>query len=257
MNTSFSIHGVKTGLLRPGDDITERIIRAAEGDCGIEDGDIIVIAESALASAEDRIISLADVIPGREAEKYAEEHSMDPRVAEIVISESDEIIGGIPGFLLCIKDDTLLPNAGVDGSNTPEGTIVPLPADPNGSASRIKGGIREKTGSDVAVLIIDSRTHAMRLGVSGVTIGCSGMNAVTDCRGKNDLYGRTLEVTRRAVGDCIASAAELVMGEADECIPVVIIRGLSDLVGEGDGIETIAPDECLFMGAMMKKTRDA
>ncbi|MBR1368834.1 F420-dependent oxidoreductase [Methanocalculus chunghsingensis] len=250
MNTSFSAYGCRTGLIAPGDDIVDRIIRSAPEE--IRDGDIITIAESALATAEGRVIRLADVTPSAEALRYGERYQMDPRVAEVVISESDEIVGGIPGYLLCIRNGTLLPNAGVDGSNAPDGTIIPLPADADASARRIRQEIRDRTGREVAVLIIDSRTHAMRLGVSGVTIGCSGMEAVTDCRGRRDLFGRSLEVTRRAVGDCIASAAELLMGEADECIPVVIIRGLRELVGEGEGIETIAPDECLFMGAMRK-----
>jgi coenzyme F420-0:L-glutamate ligase len=242
-----------TGLIEPGDDMTDRILRSAGEAGGIQDGDIIVIAESALATAEGRVIRLSDVTPSKEAITYAERYQMDPRVAEVVISESDEVIGGIPGFLLCLKDGTLLPNAGVDGSNAPDGTIIPLPADPNASAARIRGEILERTKKSVAVLVIDSRTHAMRLGVSGVTIGCSGMEAVSDCRGQKDLFGRTLEVTRRAIGDCIASTAELLMGEADECIPVVIVRGLGIAIGTGEGIETIAPDECLFMGAMTRR----
>ncbi|HIJ06202.1 MAG: F420-dependent oxidoreductase [Methanomicrobiales archaeon 53_19] len=255
MSISFSAFGCKTGLIKPGDDLIGRIL-ASVGEAGeIRDGDIIVIAESALATAEGRVIRLSDVTPSDDALRYGERYAMDPRVAEVVISESDEVIGGIPGFLLCLKDGTLLPNAGVDGSNAPEGTIIPLPHDPNASAYRIRNEIFERTNRKVAVLVIDSRTHAMRLGVSGVTIGCSGMAVIGDCRGTKDLFGRKLMVTRRAVGDCIASAAELLMGEADEAIPVVIVRGLDNLVGEGEGIETIAPDECLFMGAVRKMER--
>jgi coenzyme F420-0:L-glutamate ligase len=253
MIQSLTAYGCMTGLIEPGDDMTDRILRSAGEAGGIQDGDIIVIAESALATAEGRVIRLSDVTPSKEAVTYAERYQMDPRVAEVVISESDEVIGGIPGFLLCLKDGTLLPNAGVDGSNAPDGTIIPLPADPNASAARIRGEILERTKKSVAVLVIDSRTHAMRLGVSGVTIGCSGMEAVSDCRGQRDLFGRTLEVTRRAIGDCIASTAELLMGEANECIPVVIVRGLGIAIGTGEGIETIAPDECLFMGAMTRR----
>ncbi|MCQ1539382.1 coenzyme F420-0:L-glutamate ligase [Methanocalculus taiwanensis] len=253
--TSYTVYGCKTGLIKPGDDIVEHILGSAGEVDGILDGDIIVIAESALATAEGRVIRLEEVTPSKEAMQYAMRFGMDPRVAEVVISESDEVIGGIPGFLLCLKDGTLLPNAGVDGSNAPEGTIIPLPGDPNGSASQIRAEIGKRSGKNVGVLIIDSRTHAMRLGVSGVTIGCSGIAAVSDCRGRKDLFGRELEVTRRAVGDCIASAAELLMGEADECIPVVLVRGLDIIIGDGEGIETIAPDECLFMGAFRKTGR--
>ncbi|MDO9538542.1 MAG: coenzyme F420-0:L-glutamate ligase [Methanocalculus sp.] len=253
MKQALTAYSCMTGLIEPGDDMTDRIIGSAGEAGGIQDGDIIVIAESALATAEGRVIRLSDVTPSKEAVTYAERYQMDPRVAEVVISESDKVIGGIPGFLLCLKDGTLLPNAGVDGSNAPDGTIIPLPADPNASAARIREEIFERAKKSVAVLVIDSRTHAMRLGVSGVTIGCSGMDAVSDCRGQKDLFGRTLEVTRRAIGDCIASTAELLMGEANECIPVVIVRGLDIAIGSGEGIETIAPDECLFMGAMMRR----
>lgn len=252
MSTSFTVFGCKTGLIKTGDDIVNHIINSSHEAGGIQDGDIIVIAESALATAEGRVIRLEEVTPSGEAIRYAERFGMDPRVAEVVISESDEVIGGIPGFLLCLKDGTLLPNAGVDGSNAPEGTIIPLPEDPNASACRIKAEIWKRAGKSIGVLIIDSRTHAMRLGVSGVTIGCCGIAAVGDCRGRQDLFGRPLEVTRRAVGDCIASAAELLMGEADECIPVVLVRGLDIEIGEEEGIETIAPEECLFMGAVRK-----
>ncbi|MCK7490346.1 MAG: coenzyme F420-0:L-glutamate ligase [Anaerotruncus sp.] len=105
----------------------------------------------------------------------------------------------------------------------------------------------------MGVIIADSRTHAMRLGCSGVAIGCAGITAVIDDRGRSDLFGRKLEVTKRAVADNIASAAELVMGEADECTPAAIIRGLGMPIGDQIGIETIAAEECLFMGVFRKQ----
>ena len=102
----------------------------------------------------------------------------------------------------------------------------------------------------MGVIIADSRTHAMRLGCSGVAIGCAGINAVIDDRGRSDLFGRKLEVTKRAVADNIVSAAELVMGEADECTPAAIIRGIGLPISDQVGIESIAADECLFMGVL-------
>ncbi len=108
------------------------------------------------------------------------------------------------------------------------------------------------TGVKVGVIIADSRTHAMRLGCSGVAIGSAGITAVIDDRGRSDLFGRKLEVTKRAVADNIVSAAELVMGEADECTPAAIIRGIGIPIGDQIGIESIAADECLFMGVFRK-----
>ena len=108
------------------------------------------------------------------------------------------------------------------------------------------------TGIAVAVLIIDSRTHPMRYGCSGVAIGCSGIPAVVDERGRTDLFGRKLKVTRRAIADNIASAAELLMGEADEGIPAVLVRGLALPMGDHEGIEQISAEDCLFMGIISR-----
>ena len=177
---------------------------------------------------------------------------MDPRTVEVVLRESDSIVGGIPGFLLCMKHGTLLPNAGVDASNAPLGCVTPLPENPDHSALTIKHAIEDLTGARIGVIIADSRTHAMRRGCSGVAIGNAGISAVIDDRGRSDLFGRRLEVTQRAVADNIASAAELVMGEADECIPAAIIRGLGMPIDDQTGIESIAAEECLFMGVFRK-----
>ncbi|HJJ55638.1 MAG TPA: coenzyme F420-0:L-glutamate ligase, partial [Methanocorpusculum sp.] len=104
-----------------------------------------------------------------------------------------------------------------------------------------------RVGKEIAVIIIDSRTHAMRLGVSGIAIGCSGILPITDERGKLDLYGNTLHVTRRAIADSLASTAELLMGESNECIPAVLIRGYSYTFTENSNIESINPSEDLFL----------
>jgi coenzyme F420-0:L-glutamate ligase len=178
---------------------------------------------------------------------------MDPATAEVVLRESDSIVGGISGFLLCMKGGTLLPNAGVDASNAPPGCVTPLPVNPDESARTIRQAVERATGAKIGVIIADSRTHAMRCGCSGVAIGCAGIPSVIDDRGRSDLFGRKLEVTKRAVADNIASAAELVMGEADECIPAAVIRGIGLPVSDDSiGVESIAADECLFMGVFAK-----
>jgi coenzyme F420-0:L-glutamate ligase len=155
-----------------------------------------------------------------------------------------------------MKAGTLLPNAGVDASNAPPGCVTPLPKDPDKSALAVKTAIERRYGVKVGVIIADSRTHAMRLGCSGVAIGCVGITAVIDDRGRSDLFGRSLEVTKRAVADNIVSAAELVMGEADECTPAAIIRGIGLPIGDQIGIESIAADECLFMGMLRNNPAD-
>jgi len=249
MNPSFSVTGLSTGIIRPGDPFTDRIIAAAQSACGgFSDGDVLILAETAVATAEGNVVRLDTVIPSTRAVELAERYHMDPRTVEVVLAESDSIVGGISGFLLCMKQGTLLPNAGVDASNAPPGCIVPLPKDSDASALRIKNEIFSCCHARIGVIVADSRTHAMRLGCSGVAIGCAGIVSVIDDRGRSDLFGRKLEVTKRAVADNIASAAELVMGEADECTPAALVRGLGMPVGDQTGVDTIDADECLFMG---------
>ena len=253
MNASFEVFGLSTGIIRSGDSITDRVIGAAEATCGgFEEGDILVLAETAVATSEGNVIDLSTVVPSEKARELAEKYNLDPETAEVVLRESDAIVGGIPGFLLCMKGGTLLPNAGVDASNAPPGCVTPLPANPDRSAVAIKAAIEKKTCVQIGVIIADSRTHAMRLGCSGVAIGSAGIPSVIDDRGRSDLFGRKLEVTKRAVADNIASAAELVMGEADECTPAAIIRGIGLPIGDHVGVETIDATECLFMGAFAK-----
>ena len=124
MKNNYSVTGIHTGIIRPGDDIVSAILNGKEiaeiG--GLKEGDIIVIAESALATAESRLVKLTDISPSGRARDLGRRYDMDPREVEVVIGESDNIVGGIPGFLLCMKNGTLLPNAGVDASNAPPGT---------------------------------------------------------------------------------------------------------------------------------------
>jgi len=253
MNRSFEVYGLPTGIITPGVSIAGYVTEAAQQACnGFKEGDILVLAETAVATAEGNVIMLSTITPSRRAEELAVRYQMDPGTVEVVLRESDSIVGGIPGFLLCMKHGTLLPNAGVDASNAPPGCVTPLPKNPDRSAITIKHAVEDLTGVRIGVIIADSRTHAMRRGCSGVAIGSAGITAVIDDRGRSDLFGRKLEVTQRAVADNIASAAELVMGEADECIPAAIIRGLGMPIGDQTGIETIAAEECLFMGVFRK-----
>jgi coenzyme F420-0:L-glutamate ligase len=247
------VYGLPTRLILKGDDLLASLVESARlsQSKGLYDGDIVVIAESAVAMAEGREICLDTVIPGEEACRLAERYRMDPRLVEVVLQESDQVVGGIPGFLLSLKNGTLLPNAGVDISNAPPGCVLPLPSDPNRSALNLQKRVKEQLGVQIGVIIADSRTHAMRLGCAGVGIGCAGIDAVIDERGRKDLFGRELHVTRRAVADCIASAAELLMGEADESMPMALVRGLGFPIGDTIGVPSIDASECLFMGVAL------
>ncbi len=250
----LEVLGIKTDLVKPGDDLVEALLKGMErADLHLEDGDILVIAESAVATAEGGVVKLSEVIPSLRALELAEKYRKDPREMELIIRSSDQIMGGIPGVVLTIKDGFLYPNAGIDHSNAPPGSVVLFPEDPQRSASWIRKRMENASGKRIGVVIGDSRTHPLRLGCVGVALACDGILPVEDARGQKDLYGRPLEVTRKAVADNLVSAGEVVMGEGDEGVPAVIIRGAPVKFienGEEMTIPSIPPEECMYIGSL-------
>ncbi|HPE64291.1 MAG TPA: coenzyme F420-0:L-glutamate ligase, partial [Methanothrix sp.] len=210
----LEVLGIKTDLVRPGEDLVEALLRGMErSGLRLADGDVLVVAESVVATAEGGVVSLSEVTPGPRARELAEKYEKDPREMELVIGTSDWIMGGIPGVILTVKDGFLYPNAGIDHSNAPPGSVVLFPKEPQKSAALIRKRMEEASGKRIGVIIGDSRTHPLRLGCVGVALACDGIVPVEDARGQKDLYGRPLEVTRKAVADNLVSAAEVVMGE--------------------------------------------
>ena len=246
----LQVLGIKSDLINPGDDLAGSLEKAMTGTgLALEDGDILVVSESTVATAEGRVVALNDVLPSSLAISMGSRFHKDAREMELILKESDEIIGGIPGVVLTLRDGFLYPNAGIDNSNAPHGNVVLFPADPLKSALEIRRrlGRRKK----IAVIIGDSRTHPLRLGCVGVALACVGLDPVEDARGQKDLFGRELKITRKAVADNLVSAAQIVMGEGDEGIPAVIIRDAPVALTEADGpIPTIPPEECMYIGAL-------
>ncbi|MDD1749526.1 MAG: coenzyme F420-0:L-glutamate ligase [Methanothrix sp.] len=246
----LQVLGIKTDLIRPGDDLAASLEKAmSRSGLALQDGDILVVSESTVATAEGRVVALRDVTPGPLAISMAARYSKDPREMELILKESDEIMGGIPGVVLTLREGFLYPNAGIDNSNAPPGHVVLFPADAQKSAFEIRE--RMANGRKIAVIIGDSRTHPLRLGCVGVALACVGLDPVEDARGQKDLFGRELKITRKAVADNLVSAAQIVMGEGDEGIPAVIIREAPVPISEAQcAIPTIAPQECMYIGAL-------
>jgi coenzyme F420-0:L-glutamate ligase/coenzyme F420-1:gamma-L-glutamate ligase len=190
-------------------------------------GDIIVISSKFVAISEGSIVKLNHVIPSRRSRLLAKRLKMDERIVEMVLRESDTIVNGIPGFLLTIKDGMIAPNAGIDKSNAPKGAIILYPRDPFKSAQQIRSKFSRVVGIKVGVVISDSRLMPTRIGTTGVAIGVSGLEPVEDLRGKRDLFGNKLQVTIKATADDLATIGVFIMGESNEGIPVVVIRGAS------------------------------
>lgn len=200
----------------------------------LQDGDVLAISSKYVAISEGRIITLDDVEVTAEARAIAERYGMNERIAQLVLQEADHIFGGIQGFLLTYKDGILSPNAGLDRSNIPNGFAVLFPEHPYESAAAIRREVRARLNVDVGVILTDSWLIPARLGTSGVALATAGFQPVRDERGKSDLFGNPMIVTRRATADTIVAAAELVMGERDEATPFVIVRNtgveLKDIV---------------------------
>ncbi|WXG40916.1 MAG: coenzyme F420-0:L-glutamate ligase [Candidatus Freyarchaeum deiterrae] len=253
----MTLYPLHTKILVPGDDLISIIIREIEEqNVPLEDEDIIVITSKAVASSDGRIVKLSEVKPSEEAYRIAKEIELEPGFVELVIRESEIVYGGVFRALLTLKDNILQANAGIDKSNVPSGYAVLLPENPTRSAHKIRNQIYEKTGHKVGVIIADSRTQPLRLGNTGFALGVAGFKPVVDERGKKDLYGNTLRITRRAVADNLACAAEILMGEGSEQIPVVIIKGAPVETTEEyvDGSQMIIPrEECMYFGTLFKK----
>ncbi|NYT01178.1 MAG: coenzyme F420-0:L-glutamate ligase [Methanosarcinales archaeon] len=250
----MEVLGIKTALIGIRDDLLSILERGMEAS-GIElqDGDILVVSESVIATWEGRVVALDSVVPGEKAIALAARYGKEPQEMELILRESDHIVGGIPGVVLTLKDGFLYPNAGVDRSNAPPGSIVLLPADSRKSAAMIREYFASRSGKNIAVIIGDSRTHPLRLGCVGVALACDGILPVEDARGQHDLFGRELKITRKAVADNLVSAGQIVMGEGDEGIPAVVIRDAPVEVVPGGTCQempTIPPQECMYIGAL-------
>jgi coenzyme F420-0:L-glutamate ligase/coenzyme F420-1:gamma-L-glutamate ligase len=248
------LFAIRTPLIRPGDDMASVLVKAMNSQ-GLKpnDNDIIVLAESAVATAEGRIVALSSVKPSKKAIELSKLYENDPRKMELIIQESDEILGGIPGVVVTITKGVLSPSAGIDNSNAPEDHVVLLPENPERSAFEIRERLMAEFGCRLAVIVGDSRTQPLRLGCVGIALGCSGIEPVEDMRGHKDLFGKPLMVTRRATSDNLVSAAQLIMGEADESTPAVLIRDAPVRFIEGsEGIPTISREGCMYFGCFRK-----
>jgi coenzyme F420-0:L-glutamate ligase / coenzyme F420-1:gamma-L-glutamate ligase len=234
-------------MVAPGDDVAAIILGAlkASGD-RLETGDVVVIAQKIVSKAEDRFVDLESVAPSQAAIALARITAKDPRLVELILRESEEVVAARKDALIVAhRLGFVLANAGIDHSNVggKPGHVLLLPVDPDGTAARIRADLERMCGAEIAVVINDSIGRAWRNGSIGMAIGASGLPALLDLRGHADLDGRALEVTEVGLADELASAASLVMGQASEGRPVVIVRGLALPRGEGRATDLVRPKQ--------------
>ena len=219
--------------VRAGDDLAALVVdRAHAAGIGLRDGDVVVFAQKVVSKAEGRTVDLATVEPSPRAHEVAARVGKDARLVELILGESSRIVREAPDVLIVRhRLGFVMANAGVDQSNVAaagEGEqALLLPADPDASAERLRAAFHVLAGADVAVLINDSFGRPWRRGAVGTAIGCAGIAALHDLRGRPDLHGRTLRVTEVGIADEIAAAASMLMGQSDEGLPVVVVRGLA------------------------------
>jgi coenzyme F420-0:L-glutamate ligase/coenzyme F420-1:gamma-L-glutamate ligase len=218
-------------LVQPGDDLAGLIVQAlAASHETLQPRDVLVLAQKIVSKAEGRLVDLKTVTPSPRAIELASATAKDPRVVELILAESTEVVRQRPGAIIVShKLGFVLANAGIDMSNVgadgDEHALL-LPADPDRSCRELREQLRERTGVDVAVLVIDSFGRAWRNGTTGTAIGVSGFPALADLRGQPDLFGRPLQITEVGLADELAAAASLMMGQAAEGAPVVLARGV-------------------------------
>jgi coenzyme F420-0:L-glutamate ligase/coenzyme F420-1:gamma-L-glutamate ligase len=201
----------------------------------LADGDVVAIAQKIVSKAEGRQRSLADVEPSARAHELATSLDKDPALVELILAESRTVIRHERVLIVETTSGLICANAGIDSSNAgPGGEVLLLPADPDHSARRIRRGLHELTGCRLAVIVTDSFGRPWRIGQSEVAIGCAGIAPLDDWRGRTDRDGRELAATEIATADELAAAADLARDKASG-VPVVIIRGRSDLVTDEDG----------------------
>lgn len=237
--------------IEPGDDLPLVLVRYGGLAELAQAGDVVVVAQKIVSKAEGRTVKLSEVDPGPEAQNLARELGKDPALVEIILRESTRIVRKGHGVLIVEdKRGIVCANAGVDRSNVAsrgEEVALLLPEDPDASARRISEGLERLLGFPVPVIVSDTHGRAFREGAVGVALGCYGLPALVDLRGQSDRHGRVLQTTVVAAADMIASAANLIMGQAAEGIPAVLVRGVK-LSGEPSTARTLvrSPDLDLF-----------
>ncbi len=218
-------------LVQPGDNLADFICRGLD-DQGLRlvSGDVLVLAQKIVSKAEGRFRRLSEISPSREAIALAAETDKDPRLVQAILDESVEVVRKRKGVLIVRhRLGFVMAQAGIDQSNIEGGArdrILLLPHDPDASAEDLQNRLAERFGIKPGVVIADSFGRPFRNGTTGIAIGAAGIESFVDCRGDKDMFGRTLQVSTIARADELASAASVLMGQAAEGRPVVLIRGL-------------------------------
>lgn len=208
---------------------------------------MLAVAQTIISKAEGEIVDLRTITPSPRAIEIAKKIDKDPRMVEVILQQSSEIVRLGHVIITRTKQGFVCANAGVDRSNVDHEHVTVLPSDPDASAAKIRETVKKRLGVDIAVIITDTQGRPFRCGCIGLAIGVAGMKPLLDMRGWRDLYGKELKVTVTCPADSLAAAAVMIMGESNEGIPAVLIKGAKYEKGNGTICEVIrAPELDLF-----------
>lgn len=234
---------IKSPVISKGDDVVGILLSR----CKVEDGDIVAIADKAIAAAQGRFVRYEDIKPSDRAVELARESGLEPGFVELVLRNSDVVFGTAYRTVLTLKSGILVANAGIDHKNAPKGCAALWPDDPNKEADKIRDEIERRTGKRVGVIIVDSKLSPLRMGTTGFALGISGFRGIRDYRGRRDIYGKRILMTVMNLADALATTAHIFMGEGDDLVPFVIIRGAPVEMGQSDPNELkIEPERCVY-----------
>lgn len=253
MAKTVSVVGLESfPMIKHGDNLAELIVAVMQKErVALNDGDVVVVAHKVVSKAEGRIARLRDVKPSKKAQKIAKATPRDQRLVELILRETKSMVKASPEILIVEnRQGWVCVNAGVDKSNVEgEDSFALLPTDPDESARQIRSEFIKRTGKQIAVIISDTYSRPFRRGQVEFAIGIAGIDPFKDYRGQRDLFGHVLKVKNTAVADEIASAAELIMGQGKEGVPVVIIKNLTGIKRKENASSSdllISKDEDLF-----------
>ncbi len=215
------------------------MITARARDAGVVPGDVLVVAHKVVSKAEGRLVRLTEVTPGVMAQALAAETGKDPRLCEVILRESRQILRRRGSTLICeTHHGFICANAGVDASNVPDGQLVLLPSDPDRSARHVQVRLAAAAGGRVGVVIADTHGRAFRRGIVNVAIGVAGFRAVVDHRGRSDREGRVLVATEQGLADELAAAAGILMDKGGG-LPAVLVHGVETEWAPGSAAELL------------------
>lgn len=214
-------------LIKEGDNLPEIIYESLlNNDISLSDSDILVLAETVVSKAEGNIVEIDSVKPTEEAYKLSKISGKDAKSCQIILDNTRKVIKKREGLIITeTPHGFVCANSGIDNSNCEDGFVTPLPVNPDKSARKIKEYLDSHLNCDSKIIISDTHGRAWRVGAIGVAVGISGLKAVTDFRGSKDLYGNELTSTIEGTADELASAASLIMGQSDEGMCLVLVRG--------------------------------